>query len=702
MTTSNYATPASGEPQGWRYGSGVAIYTERFANGRLLCGGYEDNGIPVMAAHELANEPSFDLVVDGESLCSGWEAVGFTSEREPQDVAAGTLTLRHTRKPVELTVVTRAGGEGFFRRQLRLRNTSTDRSLGLTAITPLRGVLWRTRDNLMETLRDRTVTPYAVGHFKDRDWGNEGNFAWQDIPMNTEVAYESRSGRSGHSSPFFVLKNHLGGGYFLGHLGWSGNWRMSFESDFAVRENQLCLRFGLGPTAPPPMRVIGPGESVCAPEVFFGLCHEDFDATIQRWHSFVRRHVLRRVGDGRQPVIVNHWGYMQHEVSEPRLKAEIDMAAEIGAEMFIVDAGWYAGVGTPWPNTTGDWDAGDRLPNDLFPVFEHARKKGLMCGLWGELESAGKDSRLAREHPDWFIRRYGHPVERILDLTRPGVAEYVETTVNRLIERYKLDLFRLDYNVRPREGGFNNVAGLDENTLWRHVETIYAIFDRVGRRHPHVQLENCAGGGGRTDLGIVSRFTTTWVSDWGRMPRTVRILNGMTMLLPPEYVDRFTGAVMEASYRGNPDTLMHAIILSHPMISGLTPTLAEANPEMTARVRKYVGLYKDFIRPFHREALVYHHTPEIPGAEGSGWCAIEYVAPDARRAVAAVFRLVHATEDTYHLAFRGLDPARRYGVTTEPDGRRFIASGRELTQQGVDVRLDTALTSKLFLLEAED
>lgn len=174
------------------------------------------------------------------------------------------------------------------------------------------------------------------------------------------------------------------------------------------------------------------------------------------------------------------------------------------------------------------------------------------------------------------------------------------------------------------------------------------------------------------------------------------------MLLPPEYVARFTGSVMEASYGGNLDTQMHATILAHPMLSGLTSTLAEANPETMARVRKYVGIYKDFIRPFHREARVYHHTPEIPGADANGWCALEYVSLDGGRAVAAVFRLAHAAEDTYRMVFRGLDPARRYRVTTEPDGRAFVAGGRALTQQGVDVRLDNALTSRLFLLGAED
>ncbi len=105
----------------------------------------------------------------------------------------------------------------------------------------------------------------------------------------------------------------------------------------------------------------------------------------------------------------------------------MDIAAEVGAELFMVDAGWYADANTPWPDTSGDWQAGNRLPNDLFPVFAYARSKGLLCGLWVEIESAGKASKLAAEHPDWFITRYGKPVERILDLAKPLVRDYVES-----------------------------------------------------------------------------------------------------------------------------------------------------------------------------------------------------------------------------------------------------------------------------------
>lgn len=78
---------------------------------------------------------------------------------------------------------------------------------------------------------------------------------------------------------------------------------------------------------------------------------------------------------------------------------------------------------------------------------------------------------------------------------------------------FDLDMFRLDYNSSSCEGGFNLRDGRNENTHWKHVEAVYDIFERVGKRFPNLQLENCASGGGRTDIGIVSRSVNREVPD---------------------------------------------------------------------------------------------------------------------------------------------------------------------------------------------
>ncbi len=690
------------QPQiGWRYHSGSVIYVERFRDGRLIAGELQATGIPIHDRHEDANTHAFDLQVDGESLYFGWE---LAESCVVNDAASGcpetVIVLKHSWKPLQLNIRTTAAGNGFFRRRMSLTSLSKDKTMSLNMVTPLMGSAFWMADFVdfgKAIQHESNKLPYRVGWMQDNEWGQEGNFQWQDVPLRTELAFGSSRGRSGHTTPFAVAHNNLFGGYFVAGLSWSANWRMSFTCD---QSGDTRLRYALMPVSPAPMRLIAPGETIVLPETHFGLNAEGFDQAIQSWHNYQRQHILPKVGDGKQPLIYNHWGFTEHELSETSLRREIETATELGAELFMVDAGWYADANTAWWDTSGDWQVGNRLPNGLEPIFELARSKGMACGLWVEIESAGHLSNLAKEKPEWFIHRYGNKIDRVLDLAKPEVRQYVEDNIIRLIEQYKLEMFRLDYNLDAWEGGFNERDGRQENTLWRHVEAIYEIFDKIREKYPNMQLENCSSGGGRTDIGLNSRFTTAWISDWMRMPRTLRILNGMSMAMPAEYLNRLFGVCMEGSYKGNPEIQLQAIILGHPTISGLTYSLAEMNPELMELTKKYIGIYKNFIRPFHRDARLYHHTPVIPGTEASGWCVLENVANDRTRAVAGVFRLVNTPEDTYQLKFRGLDPGKRYRVTTEPGGLICEVDGIKLIEYGITVRLDTALTSKMLLCEA--
>ena len=126
----------------------------------------------------------------------------------------------------------------------------------------------------------------------------------------------------------------------------------------------------------------------------------------------------------------------------------------------------------------------------------------------------------------------------LLDLTNPEVAKWMEQQITHVIEENHLDFFRLDYNTDPQRGIKTMRDGFIENGYWRYYEALYGIYDRLRARFPNVIFENCAGGGGRTDIGMVRRFSHTWVTDWQIAPRSFMITNGMTMALPPEYVDR--------------------------------------------------------------------------------------------------------------------------------------------------------------------
>jgi alpha-galactosidase len=427
----------------------------------------------------------------------------------------------------------------------------------------------------------------------------------------------------------------------------------------------------------------------------------DLDTCVQAMHTHLRRSVLLSPpSDHPNPVIYNHWDYQQHEMTEEGLRHEIDIAAQLGCELFVVDAGWFGNVGTRWFDTVGDWVCGDRLPNGLEPVFAYAREKGLLCGLWMEPERAGPGSKLVQQHPEWIVTRYGKPLEHgDLNFSTPEAKQWLEEIIAGVVERYQLDLFRLDYNTSPMEGGQNLRDGYLENHLWRNIEAIYEAYDNIRRRFPNLLMENCSSGGGRTDIGIMRYFHHTWVTDWQVAPRSFRIFNGMSMALPPEYVDRNFGSGQNSHTRADLDFQCRSCMFGHLTVCGVHPLGATPNPEHIRRIKHHLEVYKNFIRPWQRTSRIYHHTPVFEGHDPRGRGVLELVSEDRTRAVVGLFRLGGPAEREYVLRLRGLDEGRSYRVCFDNRGHTVEVNGYALMHEGMTIALDYALASELLIIE---
>jgi alpha-galactosidase len=343
------------------------------------------------------------------------------------------------------------------------------------------------------------------------------------------------------------------------------------------------------------------------------------------------------------------------------------------------------------------------LANDVEPIREYARKKGLGFGLWVEIEGAGAASKLRKEHPDWILTRNGQPIAngRHLDVGNPEVVKWMESEIARIIKKYDLDVFRIDYNMSVEEDGNHVRKGFVENSGWRHVENLYAMFDRLRQQFPGVIFQNCAGGGGRLDWGIMRRFDNTELSDWMREPRGVKTLNGMTWVLPPEILLRTFGTeVPDLAGDGDIDSQLRQVQMSLPIFRGIAPSPAELNPILRDKIRAGVDLYKNELRPILRDSVVYHHTPITPYLSESPWIVLEYASSDRRRGVATFFRTSNLDNPIYHFVPRGLNASDRYKVTFENRGDTVELPGIQLMTEGIPIRLETAGTSEMLLFKS--
>lgn len=704
------------------YVSGRTVYDEALVNGTLAGRYWSPHGqiwpemhLPIAGLD--APPAAFRLAVEGVELSGGWQWLGAADEADQSGLRddgrlahQSVITLAHATAPIDVRVCTRLDGSEFLVRWLEIRNRGA-MAIALTTVCPMAGQLWSHRYD--EHLPPGTGGPFEAAYNHDTNWGHEGDIWPEPLANGTLVFDGGRRGKSGWSRPAFWARDLANGQSFVCELAWSGNWQFELDCRMDGHSGQLAFAIGLAPLNQEQeevLRVLAAGETVRTPAVHIGHFASDTDIIVQSLHRHVRHVVLARPPAGREIEIeANHRGYLCDRENEPDLLLDVELAAECGAEMYVIDAGWFGNAPNNWPDNVGDWFAGPWLPNGLEPVREHARQRGLRFGLWVEIEAAGANSTLRKEHPGWLARRHGALLGagesrgRMLDLSLPEVAAWVEAELERLIRRYDLDMLRIDHNHSMEMGATRQSQGFTENTLWRYYDALYAILDRLRARFPKVVFQNCTGGGGRLDLGMLQHFHNTEASDYMRLPRGLLIHNGLTMALPPEVMLRTFGTEAgEHALDADLNAQLRLAFLSRPILRGIAPGPERLTPFLRQRLLHHVQLYRDAIRPLLGDCLVFHHTPWLQLGRSAPWCVLEYASQDRMQAVVGLFRLCRDGSDVYRLWPRGLQRSMTYRITFDNTGESIIMAGSELADNGLAVSVRNIFSSELLIITTID
>ncbi|MBI2842582.1 MAG: alpha-galactosidase [Armatimonadetes bacterium] len=697
----NIAVRDSHDGREVRFTSQKTIYVEGMLKDRWV-GRYWTTDGRINWPYEYWSEDAFQLEIDKEQVSGGWD---FVSASELPQTERGArhfvVRLSHAARRLNVEIHTLLDATPLITRWLEITNTS-DKPVALTGVYPWCSRLWSHAGYAGYPPKGYDG-PFKLGYFTKQDWGWEGWFDWKTLENGTTTIKCDKG--QGFDDPFFIVHNEPCGQYLIGHLAWSANWRMEFMRG---RDGEIeYLAFKIGPTAGDALRVIAPGEKIRTPEVHLGYVAGDLDATVQALHDHLRRSVLP-IRNSKQSCLIQYsvpgdQGYLRPSgggfsaFTEKTVLDCIDVAAAIGCEVFILDAGWWEQQGDWYPSAT-------RFPHGLEPLVEYAHKKGLLFGLYGEIERVyGSGSRVAKEHPDWI------GTNGVLNLTRPEVAAWVESELTRLIEKYKLDLYRLDYNpIFTFEGLSTPRDGFMENNYWRYYEFFYGLFERIRKKYPDLILQQCAAGGGRNDLGTAGRFQEDYLTDGLRMPYVLQNYSGQTLALPPEVFVIALGADGGPS-TGRPanfDTHLRVTFsLSTPFLFAgmVAPSLADLGPERREQHLRYVNIYKNFIRPLLPTCRMYHHAPASSkgGVSSEGWFAVEFASPDMKSGWATIVRIGASDYDIYLLKPRGLHRGKKYVVTLDSTGERITLDGLQLMRDGLPIRLEAVMSSDLVLFEAK-
>ena len=355
---------------------------------------------------------------------------------------------------------------------------------------------------------------------------------------------ENRRGLTGHAGPpgLFVsgpASGWHGGRVHAAQLAWSGNHRLAIE-----RDDDGVWVLQMGEALAPGETRLAPGERYATPEMLATCSSEGLNGAMQAFHAAIRARTPWPVEGMRpRPVHVNSWEGFYFDHDEAALMALADRSAALGVERFVLDDGWFEGRGDDTA-ALGDWVADTiKYPNGLGPLAAHVVGLGMEFGLWVEPEMVNPDSDLARAHPDWVLHLDGVPQhtsrnQLVLDLGREDVRNYLFARLNTLLTDLPIAYLKWDHNRDLA------VAGSADGCAGYHAQICgaYALFDRLGTAHPTLEIEACAGGGGRIDAGIAARTHRFWTSDCIDAVSRVRMQRGFLHFMPPEMMGAHVGA----------------------------------------------------------------------------------------------------------------------------------------------------------------
>ncbi len=542
-----------------------------------------------------------------------------------------------------------------------------------------------------------------IVHLSGR-WGAEAQVQRLALPA-TQLMLESRSGKTGFEHlPYVAL---LAPDYaFVFELAWSGNWQMPVRR---LADGRVTVSAGLNDWGL--RHALRPGQTLALPDVFALCVKGDLNAATQRLHDYRRRFPGP---DNQHPVPVqfNTWYLFNERVPVRQMKAAADVAAGLGCEVFVLDAGWYTTEveqpGEGWWARAGDWIVNPHwFPNGLEELSDYCHSHGLDFGIWFEPEAVGASAVARRQHPEWLHAIGGRPAlpdqRAILNLGVPEARAFIRERILRVLRATRAEWMKWDFNTDLRQGGW--APGLPaelthQDPLIAHYRGLYQLQREIRDAIPNLTLEMCAGGGGRFDPAILANAHVNWMSDQTNPLMNLAIhfgsqlahcafeCNDWLVEWPPRSA---IGA--QDDPRGDLAFRARVAMLGS---FGISAPVEQWSEEDRATVKTHVDWYKQIIQPIVLNGDQYFLT-EPPPLDGNGdWAAVWYAAKNGERGVLFAFRLAGA--DAHRLLpLPGLNREARYRLRT-PEGWTTEYAGAELAD-GLLVDLDDFFRSALIYVE---
>ena len=373
------------------------------------------------------------------------------------------------------------------------------------------------------------------------DWACEARMSNQQLQFGKKVIDTKLGSRAAmHTHPFFEVGldqpvSEQQGQVLMGTLGWTGNFRFTFEVDNA---GNLRVIPGINPYAS--NYELKKDEVFTTPEFIFTLSYNGTSEGSRNLHEWARNYSLKD-GKGSRLTLLNNWENTGFDFNQEILANLMKEAKHLGVDMFLLDDGWFA---NKYPRKDdkaglGDWEVThDKLPGGVPALVKAAKEAGVKFGIWIEPEMVNPKSELFEKHPDWAIhdenrKIYYYRNQLVLDLSNPEVQDFVYGVVEKLMkENPEIAFFKWDCNS-PITNIYSPYLKEKQGQLYiDHVRGVYNVMKRVKENYPNVPMMLCSGGGARCDYEALKYFTEFWCSDNTDPVERVYIQWGFSQFFP--------------------------------------------------------------------------------------------------------------------------------------------------------------------------
>lgn len=541
------------------------------------------------------------------------------------------------------------------------------------------------------------------------DWAREGQPETVQLTAGKKIIDTKLGTRAAmHTEPFFELglnepAKENEGNVVLGTIGWTGNFRFTFEVD---NVGGLRVIPAINPYASD--YKLRAGETFTTPEFIFTTSSTGVGQASRNLHDWARRYQVN-MGMGDRLSLLNNWENTGFDFDQKSLAELMKDAKDLGVDMFLLDDGWFA---NKYPRKDdhaglGDWDVTHRkLPEGIPGLVRDAKAAGVKFGIWVEPEMVNPKSELFEKHPDWVIQQpnretYYYRNQLVLDISNPKVQDYVFGVVDRIMtENPDVAYFKWDCNS-PITNIYSPYHKANQsNTYIDHVRGVYNVMSRIKAKYPNLPMMLCSGGGGRMDYEALKYFTEFWCSDDTDPYERLYIQWSLSKFFPAKTMgSHVTNWNKKTSVKFRTDVCSSCKL---GFDIDLKPLKGTDDYTFVQQAVKNWTRLKPVILDGDQYRLVSPYETDHS--------ALNYVSKDKSHAVLFAYNLHPRYKEPRLLKVRmqGLDPQRQYTVeeinlmpgtqsTFDFNGKRF--SGDYLMKVGLDVLTPDEGTSHVFELK---